>query len=205
MNLKERLRKYLVMGSVNCNRAPEETLRAAIKGGITAFQYREKGEGALQGKEKVQLGLLLRQICKQHDVLFIVNDDTDLAESLDADGIHVGQSDESPADLREVFPDKIIGLSVSSWEEVEKSTLAAVDYLGAGPMFSTNTKADAKNPVGPEWVRELRRKYSSLPIVGIGGISCGNSKDVLSAGADGVAVISAVTQAADIPRAVRQL
>ncbi|GGC96217.1 thiamine-phosphate synthase [Thalassobacillus devorans] len=205
MKLKDRLHKYLVMGSVNCDRAPEEILREAIKGGITAFQYREKGEGALQGKEKLQLGLLLRQICKQHGVLFIINDDTDLAEALNADGIHVGQSDESPAALREVFPDKIIGLSVSSWAEVEKSPIGAVDYLGAGPMFSTTSKADAKNPVGPEWVRELRKKYPSIPIVGIGGISCGNSNDVLSAGADGVAVISAVTQAADIPQAVRQL
>lgn len=205
MNLASRLRKYLIMGSTNCTRDPVEILLEAIEGGITAFQYREKGEGALQGKEKLELGLKLRRICKEHEVLFIVNDDTDLVESLDADGVHVGQDDISPSDLREVFPDRVIGLSLSNWREVENSPIEHVDYFGAGPLFPTTTKADAKRPVGTPWVKELRENFPSIPIVGIGGINSENAHTIISAGADGVAVISAITQADNIPHSVKQL
>ncbi|WP_028784340.1 thiamine phosphate synthase [Thalassobacillus devorans] len=205
MKMASRLRKYLVMGSVNCDRDPAAVLLEAIEGGITAFQYREKGRGALQGKEKFELGMRLRSICKEHEVLFIVNDDIDLVESLEADGVHVGQDDVSPGDLRKIFPEIVIGLSVSNWTEVEKSPMEHVNYLGAGPLFPTSTKADAKRPVGPLWIKELRGEFPSMPIVGIGGINCKNAHAIISAGADGVAVISAITQAENIPRSVKQL
>lgn len=199
------LRKYFIMGSQNCKRDPVQVLEEAAGAGITAFQYREKGEGSLTGDEKINLGRKLREICKRHGIPFIVNDDVELVEILEADGIHVGQDDRSIAELRELFPDKIIGLSISDQEELEKSPLAFADYIGAGPMFPTGSKKDAKPVAGPEWIRELRRQHPDLPIVGIGGIYPENATQVLEAGADGVSFISAVTQAKDITRAVQNL
>lgn len=121
--LDERLRKYFITGSQNCDRDPAQILEEAIQGGITAFQYREKGKGSLTGGDKLKLGKQLREICRKANVLFFINDDVYLAEELDVDGIHVGQDDMSVTELRELFPNKIIGLSVSSDEEVEKSSL----------------------------------------------------------------------------------
>ncbi|MFD1040396.1 thiamine phosphate synthase [Virgibacillus byunsanensis] len=203
--LKKRLRKYLVMGSQNCKSNPVNTLESAIAGGITAFQYREKGENALTGDAKLHLGKQLRETCHRHNVLFIVNDDIDLVRPLDADGIHVGQDDKSVQEIRKSFPDKIIGLSVSNTREVTNSPINMVDYLGAGPIFSTNTKADAKTPVGVEWVKTLRKEFPNLPIVGIGGINTQNATSVIQSGADGVAIISAITQALNITEVVNDL
>ncbi|UOQ95359.1 thiamine phosphate synthase [Halobacillus shinanisalinarum] len=205
MNLQQRLRKYLIMGSQNCQRDPVVILEEAIAGGITAFQFREKGPNALETEEKLELGLKLRQLCRKHHVMFIVNDDSVLVEPLEADGIHVGQNDVDVEQLRSTFPEKIIGLSVSSEAEVRKSAIDVVDYLGAGPVFGTSTKIDAKAPVGTEWITKVRAMYPNMPLVGIGGITAQNSRSVLEAGADGVSVISAVTQADDVSRVVERL
>ncbi|UOQ45103.1 thiamine phosphate synthase [Halobacillus salinarum] len=205
MDLSLRLRKYLVMGSQDCSRNPEEILREAIAGGITAFQFREKGPHSLQGEEKIELGLKLRALCQKHDVLFIVNDDVELIHALQADGIHVGQDDQSVNDLRPKYPDLIIGLSVSNDEEVEKSPVELVDYLGAGPVFPTTTKHDASPVVGTSWLESLRSSHPHLPLVGIGGITVENARFVINAGADGVAVVSAITKAANVKEAVENL
>src|SRR5699024_1615723 len=151
-DLSRRLRKYFIMGSQNCDRDPTEVLKEAINGGITAFQYREKGAGSLKGTEKVALGKQLRHICQQHHVLFFINDDVDLVDSLSAEVIDVGQDDVSVKDIRERYRDKVIGLSVSNSHEVEHSPLELVDYLVAGPVFATTTKGDARTPVSIEWV-----------------------------------------------------
>src|SRR5690625_2065685 len=110
MSFAERLRKYFIMGSQNCTRDPVKILEEAIHAGITAFQFREKGKGSLKGEEKLALGLKLRELCKKHGVLFFINDDFDLVEPLDVDGIHVGQEDISPVEIRRQYPEKIIGL-----------------------------------------------------------------------------------------------
>ncbi|WP_217424744.1 thiamine phosphate synthase [Halobacillus sp. Marseille-Q1614] len=193
------------MGSQNCERAPEEILQEAIDGGITAFQYREKGPGSLTGPEKLELGQRLRQLCRARDVLFIVNDDSELVETLEADGIHVGQDDQKVQELRTLFPDKIIGLSISNEEELQKSFVDMVDYTGVGPIFKTTTKVDAKEAVGVEWIQRVKRLYPEVPLVGIGGITVNNAKDVIKAGADGVSVITAITDAADVKKAVSQI
>src|SRR5690625_3128742 len=112
MSLRKQLRKYFIMGSQNCDRDPVEILREAASAGITAFQYREKGDGSLTWKAKLELGKQLREICSAHQIPFIVNDDIELVEPLQADGIHVGQDDLSVKELRRMLPDKIIGLSV---------------------------------------------------------------------------------------------
>ncbi|MUV36745.1 Thiamine phosphate synthase [Lentibacillus sp. JNUCC-1] len=203
--LRDRLKVYLIMGSQNCDRDPADILHDAIQGGITAFQFREKGAGSLEGDAKLALGKKLRAICRDHDVLFFVNDDLDLVEPLEADGIHVGQDDASAKEVRRQFPDKIIGLSVSNTGEVGRSPLNVVDYLGAGPVFATTSKHDAKAPVGPEWIETLQRDYPGMPIVGIGGITTDNAQLVFNAGAAGVSVISAVTEADDPRKAVQKL
>lgn|SRR5690625_1240890 len=205
MNLRKKLRKYFIMGSQNCNRDPVKILKEAAEAGITAFQYREKGAGALIGDEKIELGLRLREICSQNDILFIVNDDIELVSSLDADGIHVGQDDLSVEVIRELLPDKIIGLSISNTHELAQSPISFINYIGAGPVFSTSTKVDAKSPVGTKWINTLKKKVPDLPIVGIGGINTENSSSVMKAGADGVSVISAITESENIKDAVAKL
>lgn len=205
MTLKQQLRKYLIMGSQNGTRSPVDILTEAIAGGITAFQFREKGKHALTGQAKLDLARQLREICRQNNVLFIVNDDVDLVNPLNADGIHIGQDDRPVEEVRKRFPSKVIGLSVSNQQEVGQSPLDLVDYLGAGPVFATITKPDAKQPVGTEWIKTLRKSFPHLPLVGIGGITTENAHSVIEAGADGVSVISAITEAKHIQAAVRQL
>src|SRR5699024_2858900 len=204
---KNVLRKYFIMGSQDCpkDRTPEATLREAIQGGITIYQFREKGRGSLQGEEKIALGKALRAICKEANIPFIINNDVELMDVLQADGIHVGQSDEPVKKIREKYPHKWIGLSISNMEQYEKSSLAYIDYIGAGPVFSTTSKSDALQPVGIEWIQTLRKLTPHIPIVGIGGISPDNALHVLHAGADGVSVISAITKAENIQKAVRSL
>jgi len=201
------LRKYFLMGSQDCppGRKPVDILKEAIAGGITLFQFREKGKGSLDGAEKVALGKQLRAICRDAGIPFIINNDVDLIEVLDVDGIHVGQTDASVTVLREKYPDLIIGLSVSNAEELATSPLHLVDYLGAGAVYPTTSKNDAIVGQGLEWIRSLRELQPDIPFVGIGGITIGRAADVIAAGADGVAVISAITKAKDIPTAVRRL
>lgn len=205
INIRKQLRKYFIMGSQNCDRDPVDILKEAIPAGITAFQYREKGHAALTGYAKLELGKQLREICASHQIPFIVNDDIELVEPLEADGIHVGQDDLPVTEIRQLFPNKIIGLSISNANELEQSPISFVDYIGAGPMYDTSTKLDAKVVVGVQWIETLRDQFPNLPIVGIGGINTDNAPAVLQAGADGVAVISAIAQAANVIKAVEKL
>lgn len=205
MDLRKKLRKYFIMGSQNCKRDPVKILQEAASAGITAFQYREKGAGSLEGDEKLELGLRLREVCSRHDILFFVNDDVELVEPLAADGIHVGQGDLSAEVIRELLPDKIIGLSISNIEELDQSPIPFINYIGAGPIFNTSTKEDAQSPVGIEWIKTLKRKVPQLPIVGIGGITTENAASVIAAGADGVSFISAVTESEHIIKSVTKL
>lgn len=194
-SLADRLRLYFVMGSVNCRKDPLLTLEEAILGGITAFQYREKGPGALSGQDVYELGCDLRRLCKTHEVLFFVNDDVELALRLEADGVHVGQEDEAAALVRRRMPNGILGVSAHDVQEAQEAVRCGADYLGVGPMYPTQTKPDARQVQGPRIIRELRDAGIRLPLVGIGGIGPGKARQVTEAGADGVAVISAISQA----------
>ena len=109
------------------------------------------------------------------------------------------------SNLRIKFPHLLIGLSVSNEEELKNSPIHLADYVGAGPVFGTTSKDDAKAPVGTEWITFLRNKHRYLPIVGIGGINPSNARKVIKAGADGVAVISAITKSKDIFTTVNSL
>ncbi|MGY4691243.1 thiamine phosphate synthase [Salibacterium sp. K-3] len=197
---------YFIMGSNNTNRDPEEALREAVEGGITCFQFREKGTGARTGGERKKLAQRLQLICREAGIPFIVNDDVELALELEADGIHAGQEDTPLRDIKRQCPSSMtVGVSAKTTEEAAKAVQEGADYLGVGPMFGTTTKEDAEAPIGPEAVRQLRESGITVPVVGIGGIDSGNAKAVTASGADGVSVISAISRAEDIRQAAQSL
>jgi thiamine-phosphate pyrophosphorylase len=193
--LRHALKVYFIMGTSNCKNTPIDVLSEAIAGGTTCFQFREKGKNALSGKEKYVLAEELQFLCQQAKIPFIVNDDIDLAIAINADGVHIGQDDESAFSVKEKIKDKILGVSVHNFEEATMAMKAGADYFGVGPIFSTKTKADAKAVQGVKIIQELRAKGMEIPIVGIGGITSENAALVIEGGADGVSVISAISQA----------
>lgn len=193
--MRRHLRMYLVLGSVNCSVEPSLVVQEALAGGATMFQFREKGQGALAGEAMIRLARRIQDQCRQAGVPFIVNDDVELALKLNADGVHVGQDDESAASVRERIGNRILGVSAHTVEEARRAILHGADYLGIGPIYPTRSKDDAKTAQGPAILHELREAGIHLPIVGIGGITVERVEEVIGAGADGVAVISAVTGA----------
>lgn len=200
-DLRQQLKTYLVMGSTNCLADPAEVLEEAIRGGITMFQYREKGSGARQGSEQLALGWELRELCRTQGIPFIVNDDIELALALEADGVHIGQEDEPAADVRKRIGRLILGVSAHTVDEADRAIQDGADYLGLGPIYPTSTKLDARPVQGLELIRKLRQQGIAIPLVGIGGITPDNAGPVMAAGADGVAVVSAITQAANVREA----
>ncbi|MGO0059033.1 thiamine phosphate synthase [Brevibacillus fluminis] len=194
------------MGSRNCeNRRPEDVLREAIAGGITLFQFREKGDCALEGTAKLELGRRLFTICREHGIPFIVNDDVELMLALDADGLHIGQEDGSARAMRNRIGDKILGISAHDLYEARAALADGADYLGVGPMYETQTKPDIREVRGPDVIREIRGAGIACPIVGIGGITHGKAAPVIAAGANGIAVISAISQAIHPKEAAKKL
>ncbi len=195
------------MGSVNCaGKDPAALLRDAIEGGVTCFQFREKGAGALTGGAKLALAKTLQAVCQEHAIPFIVNDDVDLAIAARADGIHVGQDDESAAAIRALIgPSAIVGVSAHTVEEARQAIADGADYLGIGPIYPTGSKDDAKAPQDTRLLLELRAAGITAPLVGIGGITPDNAAAVIAAGADGVSVISAITHAPSAREAAQRL
>jgi thiamine-phosphate pyrophosphorylase len=189
------LKVYFIMGSNNCKRDPLEVIKEALEGGITLFQFREKGTNSLTGEAKYQLAKKIQQLCRQYGVPFIVNDDVDLAVALDSDGVHIGQEDESADKVRAKIGDKILGVSAHNLEEARKAIEQGADYIGVGPIFPTKTKEDAKEAQGTSLLQSLRANGIQIPIVGIGGITAENAPSVIAAGADGVSVITAISLA----------
>jgi thiamine-phosphate pyrophosphorylase len=197
--LRRKMAVYFVVGSQDCGFSPERTIeivREALAGGVGMLQFRDKGS-RLSGAEQVELARKLQQLCKEHGALFFVNDDVQLAVKLEADGVHVGQEDMALAEVRKlVGEDMYIGVSAGTIEEALAAKAGGADYLGVGAMYATASKADAGEPIGPKGLAEIRRAVGEqLPIVGIGGIQAENALPVLQAGADGVAVISAISRA----------
>ncbi|WCN39379.1 thiamine phosphate synthase [Aneurinibacillus uraniidurans] len=199
----KRLGVYLVMGIGDVNgQSALAIARAAIAGGVDVIQLREKK--APLG-DIIETGRKLRELCRDHGVLFIVNDRVDVALLLEADGVHVGQ-DDLPADetRRLVGSDMFIGVSASSMEEAQRALELGADYLGVGAIYATNSKSDAGAPVTPQLIADIRA-ITSVPLVGIGGITAGNCAEVMEHGADGVAVISAIVGASDPQAAAAEL
>lgn len=178
------------------------TLEEAIAGGADVVQLREK---AMTTRELIELGLALRELTRRHGVLFIVNDRVDVALAIEADGVHVGQ-DDMPASLARklVGPGRIVGVSATTLAEATQAARDGADYLGVGPVYPTGTKLDAAPATGPGLIGEAKR-LTGLPIVAIGGIGPTNAAEVVAAGADGVAVISAIVGQPDPRMAARRI
>ena len=177
-----------------------EIAEAAIRGGATAIQLRMKDEPA---RLMVGTARRLATLCQTAGVTFIVNDRVDVAMIVEADGVHVGQDDLPAEDVRRLLGRGVLlGVSAATVQEARAAERAGADYLGVGAIYATATKADAGAPVGPARIRELRRAVG-LPLVAIGGITADNAAQVIAAGAQGVAVVSAVTTAEDMAAAAR--
>ncbi|MBW4083350.1 thiamine phosphate synthase [Paenibacillus sp. S150] len=203
--MRRLLKLYFIMGSVNCRKSPLDTLAEAIDGGITLFQFREKGIASFTGLAYMELAQQLQRRCREHQVPFIVNDDIELAAALDADGVHVGQDDAPARSIRQrLGAHKIIGVSAHTPEEAKQAIADGADYLGVGPVYTTSSKDDAEAVQGTAVIEELRRIGLTIPLVGIGGINANNAAPVIRAGADGISVISAIAGAADIRGAARE-
>ena len=176
----------------------------ACRGGVTCFQFREKGMGTLEGQQKLELAQQLQQICAKYNVLYIINDDVDLAVAVNADGVHVGQEDMCLEEVRHLVGHKVVGISIHSVEELHKTDVVYADCVGVGPMYATGSKPDAQEPCGPNRIAELQAEGLTLPCVGIGGITLDNAQPILQAGACGVAIISAIAHAESPYEAAQQ-
>lgn len=198
-NIKKQLRIYFISSSeIGLDRIEE-----ALKSGVTMFQLREKGDHILSGETLTAFALNLKNLTEKYNVPLIINDDTELAETVNADGIHLGQDDLKPSELSSFFNEKIVGLSVADQNELSVSDLSRVDYIGTGPVFETLSKKDAGKAIGTKGLKAMREAVGELPIVAIGGITHQNFKECLKNGADGISVISAISHADDIKTAVR--
>lgn len=186
---------YLVTDRDLCRgRALEDVVHGAVAGGAGVVQLREKQADT---RTFVELARALRGHLAPLGVPLLINDRVDVALAAQAHGVHVGQKDMHPADVRALLgPDAIIGLSVETMAQVKQAEQMDVDYLGVSPVFATATKTDTAAPWGLDGLRRLRLVTRHL-LVAIGGIHEGNAADVLLAGADGVAVVSAICAAAD--------
>ncbi|WP_287155510.1 thiamine phosphate synthase [Candidatus Solincola tengchongensis] len=181
-----------------------DVVRAALAGGADAVQLRDKEVG---GAELYRLALEALELVRGSGGgrLFLVNDRVDVALAAGADGVHLGQEDLPASAARRILgAGAVLGVSASSVEEALAAEREGADYLGVGPVFPTPSKPDAGGPLGLEGLRAIRNAVG-LPLVAIGGINEDNLEEVFAAGADGIAVISAVTSARDMEEAVRRL
>lgn len=203
---KKLLKLYFICGTTTClGKDLYTVVEDALKGGITLFQFREKGKGSLEGKEKLELAIKLKNLCKKYNVPFIVNDDIELALEIDADGVHVGQDDLGVDEIRKLMPNKIIGLSIGNEEELKQSKVEYVDYVGVGPVYVTQSKDDAGGAIGYEGLELMRKLLPQMPLVAIGGIQTQHIKNVMKTNVDGVSIISAISYSDNIEKTVREM
>lgn len=178
-----------------------EVARLAYAGGADAVQLRMKTE---DGREMLEQAKAVKELADEYAKYFIVNDRVDVAVLSDADGVHLGQSDIPVHEARKLLgDDKIIGVSVHNIQEAITAMNDGADYLGVGSVFPTSTKPDSA-PCGLDAIFSIKNAVD-LPIVAIGGINRGNIQDVIRAGADAAAVVSAVVEQRDIEGAAREL
>ncbi len=176
--------------------------RLALKGGAKAIQLRWKDATT---RELLGEARAICALCREFGVPFIVNDRADVALLSGADGVHVGEEDLTIEEARRIVGEgAIVGRSVDTPEEAAEAELQGASYVSIGPVFRTVTKPDAGEPVGVEAVAEVRRRVK-VPVVAIGGINAGNVAEVIRAGADAVAVVSAVCFSPDPEGAAREL
>lgn len=174
----------------------------AIKGGVTLLQLREKDAGS---GEFYNIALEIKKLADSHGVPLIINDRLDIALAVDADGLHIGQED-LPLEVARALlgPGKILGYSVSNVAEAVYGEKNGADYLGAGPVYHTGSKATEIEPIGAVGLKKIKESVS-IPVVGIGGIGMSNIDEVKKSGIDGISVISAILASNNIEAAAREL
>ena len=194
---------YLVTDrSLSKGRSTAEIVAAAVAGGVSCIQLREKSCGT---REFLNEALALQPLLKSRNLPLIINDRLDIALAIEADGVHLGQSDMPIGMARKIAGDSlIIGISAESVDDALRAEQEGADYIGISPVFSTPTKTDIAPPLGLEGVRQIRALVD-IPLVGIGGIHSDNAESVIAAGADGIAVVSAIVSAADPAGAAKKL
>lgn len=167
----------------------EEAVEKSILGGVSMIQLREKN---ISKEEFINIGKSILQITRKYNIPLIINDNVSVALELDAEGVHLGQGDMNPIEARKILGEnKIIGISISSLEEFEKSKNYPVDYYGVGPIYTTNTKKDANPAMGLENLKKLK-KLTDKPLLTIGGINVSNVHEIIENNGDGVAIISGI-------------
>ena len=194
---------YLVTDRGLCgDRSLEDVVLSSVKGGARYVQIREKDQSTRDFIEEV---LRIKDILKGFDVPLIINDRVDVALAVKAEGVHVGQGDMPYPMARSLMgPHALIGLSVEKWEDVEEAEELDCDYIGVSPVFETPTKTDTKGAWGLDGLTRIR-SFSRHSVVAIGGINSLNAADVVKAGADCLAVVSAVCAAPDPEAESRRL
>lgn len=181
-------------------RALLDVLKQAADGGARLFQYRDKTSSMLAAYRQA---VLLRQAARDAGARFLINDRCDLALAVDADGVHLGQQDLPIQTARIIMgAGKLVGISTHTDAQVSAAATAGADYLGFGPIFPPGSKKDHDPVVGIDGLRRIRR-LTSLPVFAIGGITLDHVRSIVEAGANGVAVISAIARAADVTTATR--
>lgn len=179
----------------------EESVEAAIRGGATMIQLRDK---EVTGREFYETAMRLKRVTAYYHVPLIINDRVDIAMAVDAEGVHLGQKDMPAAAARKLLgADKIIGVSAAKVEEARLALEEGADYLGVGAMYGTFTKTDTR-PVTMEKLAQIRQAVE-IPIVAIGGIGKGNAMNFFGMGINGIAVVSAVVAQPDIEAAAAEL
>lgn len=188
-------RLYLVTGPVPVGQTLEHVVSRSLAGGVTALQFRDKTANSCGLARQAHA---LAVIARPHGVPLIINDAIEVADS--ADGAHVGVDDVAPQQAREAWgPSALIGWSINAMSQCDDaSSLAASDYVAVSPVWETASKTDTSAPLGLDGVRAVRERIPArIPVVAIGGITAANAAAVIAAGADGIAVISAICAAED--------
>jgi thiamine-phosphate pyrophosphorylase len=188
--------------ALSCGLTHARIAEYATQGGADVIQLREKEKSC---RELYEIACEIREVTARTGSCFIMNDRMDIALACGADGVHFGQDDLPLVAARAIAPRPfIIGISTGTVEEAVTAERNGADYVAVSPVFSTRSKSDAGPGQGLALVREIRRAVS-IPVIGIGGIHTGNAEDVIAAGADGIAVISAVVSQQDVTQAARVL
>jgi len=183
-------------------RSTLEIVEAAVAGGVTCVQLREK---ECSTREFIRQAFEIKEFLKARGVPLIINDRVDVAQAVAADGVHLGQTDMPLEIAKKILGGSmIIGISAESLKDALEAEKGGADYLGVSPIFATPTKTDTAPPLGLEGLRSIR-KAVSIPLVGIGGLNRENAAAVIQSGGDGVAVVSAIVAAADPAQAAGEL
>jgi thiamine-phosphate pyrophosphorylase len=194
---------YLVTDrELSLNRPLNEVVDKAANGGVTMVQLREKKAST---REFISEALKIKPILKNLGIPLIINDRVDVALAIDADGVHLGQSDMHWTIARRLLgPDKLIGLSIEEINQLKEANKADIDYIGISPVFTTSTKTELEHGLGLKGTAEIAKK-SKHPSVAIGGINTDNARDIMATGTNGISVVSAICSTPDPGNAAKEL